>query len=321
MRKIGLLYSIMIACVIVVFVIMTMRSNYFKNKKLPDEISVYFVEENKVENVNFEDFLICVVAAEVPGSFNEEAIKAQAVAARTYIYDKYTKCSENSELIPKEHNGAVLCTDSTHCCAYTSRENLEKKHGEQWMKVYYKKIVKCVEDTRGEFLTYEGIPITAAFHASSGGGRTENSKDVWANELPYLVSVESADEDSRDGYISKKELTCEEFKKLINEKYPEAKLDDDRNNWIGEITLTEGRSVKSAKIGNDILSGIELRSLFGLKSSCFDISILDDKVTFTVKGAGHGVGMSQHGANIMAEKGKTYEEILKWYYTGVEIEK
>ncbi len=321
MRKIGLIYVCMLGCVIVMCIILVMKSSYHKLGKLPVEIPVYFKDENKTEQVNFEEFLTYVVAAEVPASFNEEAIKAQAVAARTYIYDKYVKYENNPSSIPQEHNGGIVCTDSTHCCAYSGMENLKKVHGEQWIKVYFKKISACVKDTEGEILTYEGKPITAAFHASSGGGRTENSKDVWTNGLPYLVSVESADEDTRDGYISKKELACDEFKKFINEKYPEAKLGDDRNKWIGEITHTQGNAVKTVKIGEASLSGIQMRSLFSLKSACFDISILNDKITFTVQGSGHGVGMSQHGANLMAEKGKTYEEILKWYYTGVEIEK
>lgn len=321
MKKIGVYYIGIIVCLILACAVIVMKSGYNKGGKLPDEISVYYKEENKTELVNFEEFLTYVVAAEVPASFNEEAIKAQAVAARTYIYSKYVKYKDNPQLIPEEHNGAVVCTDSTHCCAYAGMEALQKTHGEQWVRVYYKKIVDCVEKTKGEFITYDGAPITAAFHASSGGGRTENSRDVWANELPYLVSVVSSDEDTRDGYISKKEISCDDFKKLINEKYPEAKLDDDRNKWFGELTRTEGNAVKSIKIGNAVVSGIQLRSLFSLKSACFDISMLDDKITFTVQGSGHGVGMSQHGANLMAEKGKSYDEILKWYYTGVEIEK
>lgn len=321
MKKIGLIYAGMLICVIGMCLIIVMKSNYHKSGKLPEEIMVYFKEENKTEQVDFEEFLTYVVASEVPASFSEEAIKAQAVAARTYIYDKYVKYKDNPDLIPQEHNGGIVCTDYTHCCAYTPNEGLQKAHGDQWMKVYFKKISDCVEDTKGEILTYEGKPITAAFHASSGGGRTENSEDVWLSGLPYLVSVESPHEDTRDGYISKKELTCDEFKKIINEKYPEAKLGDDLNKWFGNVSYTDGNAVKNIKIGNADLSGIQIRSLFSLKSACFDVTMLDDKIIFTVQGSGHGVGLSQHGANLMAEKGKTYEEILKWYYTGVEIEK
>ena len=224
-------------------------------------------------------------------------------------------------MAPDEHKDASVCTDYTHCCAYYSKEKLQEIHGEEWMKTYYEKIVSCVKETKGEIILYEGEPITASFHASSGGCRTENSGDVWSSDLPYLVSVESPGEDKREGYNTVVTVSCDDFKTKINEKYPDAALSDDRNTWLGDITYTQGNSVNTIKIGNALIKGTQIRSLFDLKSACFEISMLDDKVTFNVHGSGHGVGMSQHGANIMANDGKEYVDILKWYYTGVEVKK
>lgn len=325
MKKLVLTYVGLILGIIIISSLFsfnkTEKKKDVKTLNLPSVINVFFKDENRTTEVSFEDYLVCVVSAEVPASFHEEAIKAQAVAARTYIYNKYKKFTENPTLAPDEHKDAVVCTDYTHCCAYYSKEKLQEIHGEDWMKTYYDKIVECVKETEGEIILYDGEPITASFHASSGGCRTENSGDVWSSDLPYLVSVESPGEDKREGYNTVVTVSCDDFKAKINEKYPDAGLTDDRNNWFGDISYTQGNSVDKIKIGSTDIRGTEMRSLFGLKSACFEISMLDDKVTFNVHGSGHGVGMSQHGANIMANGGKNYIDILKWYYTGVEVKK
>ncbi len=325
MKKLVLTYVGFVLVIVIVSTLFSFKENIKKKEAytldLPQTINVYFKDEEKTREVNLEEYLVCVVSAEVPASFHEEAIKAQAVAARTYIYNKYKKFTEDPSLAPDEHKDAAVCTDYTHCCAYYSKEKLQEIHGEEWMKTYYDKIVNCVKETKGEIILYDGEPITASFHASSGGCRTENSGDVWSSDLPYLVSVESPGEDKREGYNTVVTLSCDEFKSKINENYPDAALSDDRNTWFGDITYTQGNSVNTIKIGNAQIKGTQIRSLFGLKSACFEISMLDDKVTFNVHGSGHGVGMSQHGANIMANDGKIYTEILKWYYTGVEVKK
>ncbi len=323
MKKLVLTYAGLILAILLISSIFSLKKDSVlpMTLNLPEKIFVYIKEENKTVEVNFEDYLICVVSAEVPASFHKEAIKAQAIAARTYVYNKYKKFTENPDLAPEEHKNAAVCTDYKHCCAYYSKEKLQEIHGDEWMDKYYKKLVECVRDTEGEIILYDNQPIVASFHASSGGCKTENSQDVWTSPLPYLVSVDSPGEDKRDGYNSIVTLSCDEFKEKVNSQYPDAMLDDDRNKWIGDISYTQGNSVGSIKIGETYIKGTQMRSLFGLKSACFEISMLDDKVTFNVHGSGHGVGLSQHGANIMAENGKVYTEILKWYYTGVEIKK
>lgn len=291
------------------------------NHNLPETIKVYFTDEDITKEVNFEEYLAEVVAAEVPAEFEMEAIKAQAVAARTYIYNKYKKFTENPQSAPEEHKDATVCTDYKHCCARYSIETLQKVHGEQWMKEFYPKIQKAVKDTQGEIITYENQPITAVFHASSGGCRTENSEDVWTSPSPYLVSVESPGEDKRDGYNSVVTVSCDEFKQKVNSAYPEARLDDNRNQWFGDITFTAGNSVNYINIGKTAIRGTQMRALFNLKSACFEISMLNDTIIFNVHGSGHGVGLSQHGANLMAKSGKDYRDILTHYYTGVEIDR
>ena len=320
MKKLVLIYIASIAAVFLITYFISIEKNGEKiTLDLPKTVNVYFGDEQITREMNLEEYLVCVVSAEVPAQFHKEAIKAQAVAARTYIYNKYKKFTADPNTAPAEHKDAAVCTDSKHCCAYYSREKLAELHGEEWMKQYYDKLCEAVEETAGEVILYQDEPIIAVFHASSGGCRTENSEEVWSSSVPYLVSVESPGEDKREGYNTVVNVSCDEFKRKVNETYPEAQLNDDRNTWIGDMSFTKGNSVNYINIGKIALRGTQMRSLFGLKSACFEISMLNDTVTFNVHGSGHGVGMSQHGANIMAQDGKKYKDILKWYYTGVEI--
>lgn len=320
MKKLVLIYIASIAAVFLITYFISIEKNGEKiTLALPKTVNVYFGDEQITREMNLEEYLVCVVSAEVPAQFHKEAIKAQAVAARTYIYNKYKKFTADPNTAPAEHKDAAVCTDSKHCCAYYSREKLAELHGEEWMKQYYDKLCEAVEETAGEVILYQDEPIIAVFHASSGGCRTENSEEVWSSSVPYLVSVESPGEDKREGYNTVVNVSCDEFKRKVNETYPEAQLNDDRNTWIGDMSFTKGNSVNYINIGKIALRGTQMRSLFGLKSACFEISMLNDTVTFNVHGSGHGVGMSQHGANIMAQDGKKYKDILKWYYTGVEI--
>lgn len=322
MKKLVSIYVISVLTVVLFSYFLSVNRNSDRHTfDLPEKINVFFASEGKSKEVNFEDYVVCVVSAEVPASFDDEAIKAQAVAARTYIYNKYSKFKKDPNTAPEEHKDSCICTDSKHCCAYYSKEKLAELHGKEWMDEYYKKLQNAVKDTKGEIIVYENEPIIAVFHSSSGGCRTENSQDVWSKSLPYLVSVESPGEDKRDGYNSVFSISCDEFENKINSEFPGAITSDDQSNWIGDITYTQGNSVNTVTVGNAKIKGTKIRTLFGLKSACFEISMLNDKVTFNVHGFGHGVGLSQHGANIMANDGKNYREIIKHYYTGTEIVK
>ena len=186
------------------------------------------------------------------------------------------------------------------------------------MKKYYQKIVDCVMETKGEIIVYEGEPITASFHASSGGCRTENSGDVWSNNLPYLVSVESREKNVSADFYSSCDVPFEEFARKITAENPHAKITSPDD--IGEIKKSEGGGVKEIIIGGESFSGQKIRSLFSLRSSCFSITADKDNIHFEVTGYGHGVGMSQYGANTMALEGYSYKDILTHYYSGTVID-
>ncbi|MGI5971006.1 MAG: stage II sporulation protein D [Oscillospiraceae bacterium] len=257
-------------------------------------------------------YLRGVLAAEIPASFNQEAIKAQAVAARTYTLWKIKEGPSGS------HPDADVCDYFGCCSAYASEEELREKWGEDfdsWMS----KIDSALESTDGIAMTWEEEPILAVFHSSSAL-RTAASEEVWGGSLPYLVSVESpeTDDDAPD-YFSTVEFTAEEFKKLVMEKYPAADLSGDPDSWARILTLTGSGRVGLISLGGVEIEGTVARTLFSLRSACFTVKADAEKVVFTVAGFGHGVGLSQYGANTMAENGSLFDEILKHYYPGAEL--
>lgn len=254
-------------------------------------------------------YITGVVAAEMPVSFEPEALKAQAVAARTYL---------QRSLNNPRHDGADICTDSDCCQAYLSKDALREKWGDKFDE-YYKKIEKAVNDTDGEYLSYEGEAVLAAFHSSSAGV-TENSGAVWS-ELPYLVSVDTP-EGSNDvpQYESRLSLYDIDFRDTILYAKYDADMTGEADSWISEVKRTASGRVESMTIGGKLFTGAELRKLFSLRSTAFDITHADGKFEFTVTGYGHGVGMSQYGANVMAKSGAGYRDILAHYYPGTELQ-
>ncbi len=269
--------------------------------------------EGEVVEMDMETYLRGVVRAEMPASFAEEALKAQAVAARTYtVYKMEHGGSAN-------HPEADACDQVTCCKAYRSEEDAAASWGIS-TSVYEEKIRKAVAETDGQMVLYDGSPILAVFHSSSPGA-TSNVEDVWQSSLPYLRSVDSPEtEEAVPNYYSQETFTLTEFKELFIAQYPTANLSGSPSNWFTNIQQTENGTVQSLQVGGVPLTGGELRTLLGLRSASFTISFSDDAVTFSVTGYGHGVGMSQYGANVLAQEGKTYQEILTWYYTGTTVE-
>ncbi|HOQ06853.1 MAG TPA: stage II sporulation protein D [Clostridiales bacterium] len=280
------------------------------------EITVYNKETGMAEVMDLEEYIMGVVAAEMPADFSLEALKAQAVAARTYAYGRMTGAYRSKQGV---HDGIEICTDSTHCQAWVSRENAKKKWGMLFASRNWSKIEKAVNETKGLIMVYEGEIINALFHASSPG-RTENAEDVWEGKsVPYLRSVESNDEASK-GYITTVSISEEELAEKLLDAYPDAELPEKLAEGIKIIDLTEGGRVKTLNIGNITMKGTEFRSLLGLRSACFSIAAGDDgMISITTTGHGHGVGMSQWGANALAKTGGTFREILTHYYTGIDI--
>ncbi len=274
--------------------------------EIPSEITLW--HQGVPLKLPLEEYLYGVVAAEMPASFETEALKAQAVAARTYTVNR--KKSPN-----KDHPNADVCSDSAHCKAYLTPEELSRKFSEN--PAYLEKIRQAVNDTKHQILLYRGEPISAVFHSTSSG-MTENAEDVWENAVPYLISVESSGEDASPRYQETKEFSFAEFQKKIKLGTKAIHFTDNPKNWFSDWVYNESGSVKSVSICGVSFSGVDLRSLLGLRSANFTVEITDS-VTITTKGYGHGVGMSQYGANHLAKMGYTYDQILKKYYTGVEI--
>ena len=253
-----------------------------------------------------------VVAAEMPADFEKEALKAQAVVARTYTI--YTIIHNNNK-----HENADLCDNSNCCQAWISKDDRLSKWEEDKRDQYLKKIEEAVDSTNGKIITYNGEVIDAFFHSNSGGV-TETPVNVWGGtNYPYLQSVQTAGEEGYKQYSSEVKLTKDEFINKIKETHPNLNIDFNDEHSIEIIEYTESNRVKTIKIGNINLSGVEIRKILGLKSTKFEVKVDNDNVIFTVTGYGHGVGMSQTGADSMAKQNSSYEDIIHHFYTDVEI--
>lgn len=275
-------------------------------------ISLLHKKENQVEQIKLDDYLYGVVSAEMPADFEIEALKAQAVVARTYTVYKIINSSN-------KHEGADICDDSTCCQAWINKENRFARWDEEKRQANWDKIVEAVNSTQGKIITYQGEPINAFFHSNSGG-ETEAPVNVWGGTgYPYLQTVQTAGEDAYSQYYSEVILTKEQVVEKIRQKYPEVEVDWNAQDSIQILEYTEGNRVKTLKVGNVNLSGVEARSIFELKSANFSFELQEDQIKFFVKGYGHGVGMSQTGADSMAKSGSNYEEIIKHFYVETEI--
>lgn len=281
---------------------------------LPFKISVYDINTNQVFDIEFEEYICGVVAGEMPPTNNVEALKAQAVAARSFILSKAGESSGGDE---QRHKGAMICTDSVHCKEWQSINDIKKVWDTRYADEYEERIRKAVSGTWGEYMVYEGETVKAYFYAMSGG-RTENASEVWGAGLPYLKSVNSREDLKSDGFETMYTVPREKFCELLKKERADIKLSDGGELGI-EIKRTEGGGVSEIKIAGVTFNGEEIRKMFNLKSTNFEIKPTENKVTFVVKGNGHGVGMSQNGANVLAGEGKKYDEILKHYYSGVSI--
>lgn len=288
----------------------------FVNKiDIPEYINVYRHAYGVTEVIPFEDYIKGVVAGEMPSTFELEALKAQAVAARTYSLSKIIRSGDGGN--PPAHPDAPLC-DDTHCQVYRSINDLTALKGAEWMKKNWKKICDAVDSTKGELMYYNGELAEQALFHSSSGGCTENSEDVFASAVPYLRSVDSPYEEEATHKDETKYFSTKDFIYLLNLKFPGKNLQSSIND-ISIISRTTGGRVEKIKINNATYSGRELRDALGLSSANFNISFDNNTITITSNGYGHGVGMSQYGANGMAKNGSNYKQILEHYYTGIKV--
>ncbi len=321
MKKI-LFYFIFI--IILIFAMPIVFTNQFKTK---EAVSTDIVEEKfdygkystikllhtdtgVVEELDLDTYLYGVVSSEMPASFDLEALKAQAVVARTYTIYQIKNGGK--------HENANVCDSSLCCQAWISKENRLSRWEENSREEYWNKIVKAVNETKGKLALYNGEPINALFHSNSGGS-TELSINVWGGDFPYFKTVESSGEENYSSYSSEVQVSKDVLIQKMLEKYSGFEINFEDPECIKILEYTDSGRVKKILVGNTELSGVEARSMFGLKSAKFNFEISDSTINFNVVGYGHGVGLSQCGSDTLAKNGRNYEEIIKYYYKDVEI--
>ena len=273
------------------------------------KIKLYHNSNGNIEELGMNQYLYGVVASEMPASYEIEALKAQAVVARTYTIYKIKNGSK--------HVGADICDNSNCCQAWITKENRLARWEVDKRDEYWNKIVNAVDTTNNQYITYNGEVINAFFHSNSGG-KTELAVNVWGGNLPYLQIVETSGEESYSAYKSEVILSKDEFVVKMNENFKDFKINFSDEDCIKILDYTESGRIKKIKIGNKELSGVDARKIFGLKSSNFSVEI-NDKIKFFVIGYGHGVGLSQSGSDALAKQGYTYDKIIKYYYKDIQI--
>ncbi len=266
----------------------------------------------KIVNIPEREFIYGTVATEMPVSFEIEALKAQTVAAYTY----FSRIREEFRRKNGQGQGEITI-NSKNWKYYVSVDQMKEKWGENFLE-RYDKIKSAVDSVFGETLEYEGSLILSVYHAMSSG-QTEKSKDVFGGEFSYLTSVSSPGDKEAKDYETSAEFSVEELKQILESAWSDCKFDENPNFWIRDIERTESGMVKSIVVCSHKTNGRELRSLFSLRSADFDVEYQNDKFVFKVRGYGHGVGMSQYGAQFMAKQGADYKKILKWYYPGTVL--
>lgn len=279
-------------------------------------VTVHVMMAGREVSYPLDAYLAGVLAAEMPASFPEEALKAQAVAARSFILYRMQHPPADGV-----HDGVPLCDNPAHCKAYrdiTTSETAAALFGSN-SESDRNKIRAAVRETDGVVLTYDGDPAMAAFHAIAGG-RTESAEDVWGTSVPYLVEVDSPGEENAVKFTETVEFQPDALRETLLGAYPDAKLGEDPAEWLTEMQRSPAGMIKSAVLGGMKVSGMELRQLLGLNSADFVLEVRDGTVFITTTGYGHGVGMSQYGARAMALAGADYTEILLHYYTGCALD-
>ena len=275
----------------------------------PEPRTVRAVIAGETVELPLEELTARVTAAEMPALFPAEALKAQAVAARTYIL--YRAAHPVSG-----HEGAAICDDPSHCCAVADRAALTASWGEEG-DAWYRRVESAARATEGQILTWRGEPALAVFHASSAYG-TASAEEAWGAPVPYLVSVPSpAGERALASWQSEVCVRKSDLAACFSGRHPEAVFDD--GPWIRAAAVSAGGYVETVSVGGVTVPGQEIRTLCGLKSACFTAEEGTELIRFTVRGYGHGVGMSQYGARALAEEGADFARILAYYYPGTEL--
>lgn len=274
------------------------------------------ISSGVVMEVPVRDYVIGAVCAEMPAAFNEEALKAQAVAAHTYAERQRSLAavSPDPTLL-----GADLSNDTSKYQGYFTESQMRYFFGENY-DLYYEKISDAVDEVLPYILTYDGEPIISAFHSMSSG-MTESAENAWGTAVDYLVPVESEVDMAAPKYTE--EVSFEEnfLRQRLEKVFEGVALGENIEDWVVPMEISPSGTVLTASVGNLQVTGGDVREALGLRSADFEVKAEKDTLTFTTHGYGHGVGMSQYGANTMANEGKTWREILEHYYVDVTIKK
>lgn len=288
------------------------KMGFFEQKPAPEQpqgytVALYRHKTQTVEQIPLRDYLWGVLAGEMPASYPEEALKAQAVASYSYLLHRKNSIAEHPDS-DFGHPGDV-CDNPAHCKAYRSPTEAAEAWGTDWLEVSEPRLSQAVRAVLGKAVLYEGKPANTVFHAISGG-KTESAADTWGAEIPYLIPVDSHWDQEASGFESTAAFSIAQFKEKLDLK----EID------LGTIQKTEGGSVASVMIGGKTFTGRQIRETFGLRSTRFTLKLTETEAVFTVSGYGHQVGMSQYGASVLANNGYSYREILAYYYPNTTVE-
>lgn len=324
MKKICLL-SLLIPLVMLLFPLPTLKSDNetvlptlsnasaYKPTEIPaknikiETFKVYSHQSGEISEISSKDYIFGVLAAEMPALYEEEALKAQAVAAYTFA------CYRRETNKEKQYD---ITTDFSVDQAFITEDAAREKWGEN-ADTYIEKLRKIVKETSGEVITHNGNLALSVYHSVSSG-RTESAEDVWGSKIEYLVPVESSADRLADNYLKTLTFSAEEFRQKLSHL---CEFSGEVNDWLGKSVCSDSGMVKSIEICKKSLLGGEIRKALDLPSANFEISLVKDTFSITSRGYGHGVGMSQYGANALAKQGSNYKEILNWYYKGCEVQK
>lgn len=274
-------------------------------------VPVYLSERDETVSMDLQSYLCGVLYGEMPPNYHEEALKAQTVAAFTYLLYR-------RDFVQDAHPTAWVCDDPSHCKAYRSSSDVLEEWGTYWFEMYSPRIRNAVSSVLYTYMTYEGEPINAVFHSVSSG-QTEQAADVWGTDLPYLQAVPSSFDETADRFETEQVLPAKTVSALLAGEDPSLDFADSPSEWITQTVRSASGGVIRQTICGKVFRGTDLRRIFGLRSTNYTVTEKDGMFTFSVKGYGHGVGMSQYGANQLAMRGYDYRAILQHYYTGVSF--
>ena len=290
------------------------RESRAKNSDPPEPYKVLDSESGEVLTVPVRDYVIGAVCAEMPASFGEEALKAQAVAAHTYAERQRLR---EREVPSPELKGADFSDDTSKYQGYCTKEQIKELFGDNFDK-NYKKIAAAADEVLPYIITYEDTPIIAAFHSMSAGF-TESAENAWGAPVDYLVEVDSRFDLTAPKFREDKRFERDELKAALEAAFDGIDLDGDMTEWLKILTVSESGTVLTASAGDMTVTGGDLRQALSLRSAAFDIRYEKEGAVITTKGYGHGVGMSQYGADAMASEGKSWREIIAHYYPNCTI--